>query len=124
MAALNRARRTLGNFIAPYDVWLTPTTTRTAEPWGNYNLGRTDVSYDAIAEALYRPIAQFTLPHNIMGTPAISLPLAMHANGLPIGVQLGAHPAQEHVLLQLAAQLEGAQPWSQRVPPLHVNHLD
>jgi amidase len=124
MAALNRARRTLGNFIAPYDVWLTPTTTRTAEPWGHYNLGRSDVPYDAIAEALYRPIAQFTLPHNIMGTPAISLPLAMHANGLPIGVQLGAHPAQEHVLLQLAAQLEGAQPWAQRVPPLHVNHLD
>jgi amidase len=122
MAGLNTARRTLGRFIAPYDVWLTPTTTRTAEPWGNYNLGRSDVPYDAIAEALYRPIAQFTLPHNIMGTPAISLPLAMHANGLPIGVQLGGKPAQEHVLLQLATQLEAARPWAQRLPPLHVSH--
>jgi amidase len=122
MAGLNTARRTLGRFIAPYDVWLKPTTTRTAEPWGNYNLGRSDVPYEAIAEALYRPIAQFTLPHNIMGTPAISLPLAMHANGLPIGVQLGGKPAQEHVLLQLATQLEAARPWAQRVPPLHVSH--
>jgi amidase len=123
MAGLNAARRTLGRFIAPYDLWLTPTTTRTAEPWGNYNLGRGDVPYEAIAETLYRPIAQFTLPHNIMGTPAISLPLAMHANGLPIGVQLGAHPAQEHLLLQVAAQLEAAQPWAQRLPPLHLSRV-
>jgi amidase len=123
LAGLNSARRTLGRLIAPYDVWLTPTTTRTAEPWGNYNLGRTDVPYDAIAETLYRPIAQFTLPHNIMGTPALSLPLAMHADGLPIGVQLGAKPAQEHLLLQLATQLEAARPWAQRVPPLHVSKV-
>ncbi len=123
MAGLNAARRTLGRFLAHYDLWLTPTTTRTAEPWGNYNLGRGDVRYDAVAEALYRPIAQFTLPHNIMGTPAISLPLAMHADGLPIGVQLGAKPAQEHLLLQLAAQLEAARPWATRVPPLHVSNV-
>lgn len=122
MAGLNTARRTLGRFIAPYDLWLTPTTTRTAEPWGRYNLGRA-LPYEAIAETLYRPIAQFTLPHNVMGTPAISLPLALHADGLPIGVQLGAHPAQEHLLLQVAAQLEAARPWAQRLPPLHASRL-
>jgi amidase len=44
----------------------------------------------------------------------------MHSNGLPIGVQLGAAPAQEHVLLQLATALESAQPWAGRMPPLHV----
>jgi amidase len=58
-----------------------------------------------------------------MGTPAISLPLALHADGLPIGVQLGAHPAQEHLLLQVAAQLEAARPWAQRLPPLHASRL-
>ena len=55
-----------------------------------------------------------------MGTPAISLPLAMHSNGLPIGVQLGANPAEEHILLQLSALLEQEMPWKDRVPPLHV----
>ncbi|MCC6193737.1 MAG: hypothetical protein IT518_04640, partial [Burkholderiales bacterium] len=40
--------------------------------------------------------------------------------GLPIGVQLGVKPAQEHVALQLAAALEQARPWAQRVAPLHV----
>jgi len=53
-----------------------------------------------------------------MGTPAISLPLAMHSNGLPIGVQLGARPAEEHLVLQVAAQLEKAMPWAGRVAPL------
>jgi len=120
MAGLNTARRQLGHYFTRYDVWLSPTTARTAEPWGNYNLGRTDVAFEELPEKIFRPVCQFTLPHNIMGTPAISLPLAMHSNGLPIGVQLGAPPAQEHVLLQLAAALESALPWSGRLPPLHV----
>jgi amidase len=56
-------------------------------------------------------VCSFTLPHNIMGTPAISLPLAMHSNGLPIGVQLGGRPAADHIVLQLASALEQAMPW-------------
>jgi amidase len=120
MASINATRRKLGAYFSRYDVWLSPTTPRTSEPWGNYNFGRTDVAFDEIAEKLYRA-AQFTLPYNIMGTPAISLPLAMHDNGLPIGVQLGTRPADEHVILQLAAALEEALPWRDRVPPMHVS---
>jgi amidase len=121
MDVLNNARRSLGAYFSRYDVWLSPTTARTAEPWGNYNLGRTDVTFEELPEKIYRPVCQFTLPHNIMGTPAISLPLAMHSNGLPIGIQLGTRPADEHVILQLAAALEEAMPWAARVPPLHVS---
>ena len=121
MASINTTRRKLGAYFMRYDVWLSPTTPRTSEPWGNYNFGRTDVAFDEIAEKLYRGAAQFTLPHNIMGTPAISLPLAMHANGLPIGVQLGTRSADEHVILQLAAALEEALPWKDRVPPIHAS---
>ena len=120
LASINATRRKLGAYFTRYDVWLSPTTVRTSEPWGNYNLGRTDVTYDEIAEKVYRGTCTFTLPHNIMGTPAISLPLAMHANGLPIGVQLGTRPADEHVILQLAAALEEALPWKDRVPPIHA----
>jgi amidase len=121
MASINATRRKLGAYFRRYDVWLSPTAPRTSEPWGNYNFGRTDVAFDEIAEKLYRGFAQFTLPHNIMGTPAISLPLAMHENGLPIGVQLGTRPADEHVILQLATALEEALPWRDRVPPMHVS---
>ncbi len=121
MAALNKARRQLGRYFSKYDIWLSPTTTKVAEPWGNYHLGRTDVTMDNLAEKIFRPLAQFTLPHNIMGTPAISLPLAMNSEGLPIGVQLGSAAAQEHVLLQLASALEEAMPWVNRVSPIHAS---
>jgi amidase len=50
------------------------------------------VAFEELPEKIYRAIAQFTLPHNIMGTPAISLPLVMHSHGLPIGVQLAQRP--------------------------------
>lgn len=123
MAALNTARRQLGGYFTRHDVWLSPTTARPAEPWGNYNLGRADVSVEELPEKVFRPVCQFTLPHNIMGTPAISLPLAMHSSGLPIGVQLAAGPANEHLLLQLAAALEQSTPWAERIAPLHVARL-
>jgi len=86
-----------------------PTLTRPAEPHGNYHLGRADVATmeDYVEKVLAVP-AQFTVPHNILGTPALTLPLAMHSTGLPIGIQLGA-------------ALEQAMPWAGLVPPLHVS---
>jgi amidase len=123
MAAANIARRRLGQFYTKYDIWLSPTTARVSEPWGNYNLSKPGVTAANNAEHLFRTPCQFTIPHNIMGTPAVSLPLAMHSTGLPIGVQIAAAPAQEHVVLQLAAFFEQAMPWKDRVPPLHVSKL-
>ena len=58
----------------------------------------------------------FTPVWNVTGQPAISLPLHHSQSGLPIGVQLVGAPAAETVLLSLAAQLEGARPWSDRRP--------
>ena len=123
IADVNAARRSLGDYFTRYDVWLSPTTPRVAEPWGLYHLGRTDVTYDEIVVKLKRALCQFTLPHNITGTPAVSLPLAMHSSGLPIGVQLGTRPADDHLILQLANALEQAMPWASRIPPLHVSRL-
>lgn len=121
MARLNTARRQLGQVFTRCDLWITPTTARVAEPWGRYNLGRTGLVYDDVAATILAPVVQYTLPHNIMGTPAMSLPLMLHSSGLPIGVQVAAPPAQEHLLLQLATQFEASHPWASRVPPLHVS---
>ena len=123
LGVANVARRKLGAFYTKYDIWLSPTTARVAEPWGTYNLSRPGISADENAQELFAIPVQFTLPHNIMGTPAVSMPLAMHSNGLPIGVQLAARPAHEHVLVPLAAALEQAMPWKDRVPPLHVSRM-
>ncbi len=123
LGAINAARRQLGQFFSSYDVWLSPTTARVSEPHGTCNLGRADGTLEAVVEKQYAVAFQFTLPHNVMGTPAISLPLALTSGGLPVGIQLGARPAHEHVILQLAAALEEAMPWRERVPPLHVSKL-
>jgi amidase len=120
LAYMNAARRRIGAFFAAYDVWLSPTTAQVSEPHGLYHQGRADLSAEEYLPFADRPI-QFCFPYNVAGQPAISLPLAWHSSGLPIGIQLGARPAEEHVLLQLAAALEEARPWHGRVPPLHAS---
>jgi amidase len=62
--------------------------------------------------------------NNVTGQPAMSLPLAMHSNGLPIGVQIAARPAEEHILIALGAALEEAIPWRDRLPPIHVSRTE
>jgi amidase len=122
-AHLNVARRKLGSFFTKADIWLSPTTARVSEPWGNYNLSKPGITARDLATESWRRPTQFTIPHNIMGTPAVSLPLVMHSSGLPIGTQLAARPADDHVVLQLAHALEQAMPWADRVPPLHVSNV-
>jgi Asp-tRNA(Asn)/Glu-tRNA(Gln) amidotransferase A subunit family amidase len=59
---------------------------------------------------------QVTMPAliaNVLGLPAVTVPVAMSSRGLPIGVQLMGHPYGDELLLQLAIQLEAARgPWS------------
>jgi amidase len=117
----NTTRRKLGAFWSKYDIWLSPTTARPSEPWGNYNLSKPGVGWANLIDELFKIPCQYTMPHNIMGTPAASLPLAMHSTGVPIGVQIAAQPAADDVVLQVAAALEQAMPWRDRVPPLHVS---
>ena len=67
------------------------------------------------------PYGTFTLQFNLSGQPAISLPLHWNAVGLPIGVQLVAPTAREDLLVRVAAQLERAAPWAERLPPVHAS---
>ena len=65
-------------------------------------------------------VSPFTAPWNIAGQPAISLPLHVSADGLPVGVQLVARYGREDLLLRLASQLEQAAPWSERRPQVRA----
>ena len=56
---------------------------------------------------LWRNFA-FTPLANLCGIPAISLPLATHEHGLPLGIQAIARQANDGLLLQFAAQIERA----------------
>ena len=116
---INKARREMAVYFDKYDVWLSPTSAQVAEPHGLYHQGLEDLTPQEFIRHADRPV-QFSFPHNLMGTPAISLPLAMHSTGLPIGVQLGSRPATEHVLIQLASMLEATLPWKDRKPFYHA----
>lgn len=56
--------------------------------------------------------ASFTALQNVSGAPAISLPLSLSEEGLPIGVHFAARMGQEQMLLDLAASLEQAVGWT------------
>jgi amidase len=45
---------------------------------------------------------------NVFGLPAVTVPIALSASGLPLGVQLMGHPYGDELLLDLAIQLEEA----------------
>jgi amidase len=68
------------------------------------------VPFDDLIGRLERYVA-FTPLHNIAGTPAISLPLAMAEEGIPIGVQLSAAYGDERTLIETAFLLEQEQPF-------------
>ena len=61
-------------------------------------------------------LLQFTAQINVTGQPAISLPLHVSADGLPVGVQLIAGFGREDLLVRVASQLEAAAPWANRRP--------
>jgi len=58
-----------------------------------------------------------TLPVNIAGIPAISIP-AGFADNLPIGMQIIGKPFSEETLLRIAFTYEQAIDWHKRKPPL------
>jgi amidase len=98
-----------------FDLLLTPTI---AEP--PPLLGEFDSPPDNPLHGLLRAAAlvPFTPPFNVSGQPAVSLPLYWNDRGLPIGVQVVAPYGREDVLLRVAAQVEEAQPWVDRRPPV------
>ncbi len=118
LGAMNAARRAIGAFFASHDVWLTPTTAQTGPKLGvlNMNVDLPPLAFISREERLQ----QFLVPYNVTGQPAMSLPLGMHSNGLPIGVQLGARPGEDHLLIEVGAALERAMPWRDRRPEVHV----
>jgi amidase len=63
-------------------------------------------------------VIPYTPAANVTGQPAISLPLHATSDGLPVGVHLVAAYPREDLLIRVASQLEDAQPWAGRRPPL------
>lgn len=104
---LRGARRRTARFYGTYDAVLTPTLADETPRIGF--LAPTD--YQQVINRLIEWVS-FTPLHNVTGEPAISLPLAQSAHGMPVGMMLSTGMGQESLLLELAYELEEARPWA------------
>jgi len=100
-------------FDAGHDLLVTPALAELPPPLGTFDQSGPD-PLDAFRRG--EPMGVFTAIFNITGQPAISLPLAVSDDGIPIGVQIVAPFGREDLLLRVAAQLERAKPWAERRP--------
>jgi len=109
----HRLGRQMAAFHERFDVLLTPGL-GTLPP----ALGWIDMMMEDVHEYWRRVFAMspFTVWFNLTGQPAMMLPLAQAAGGLPVAVQLVARFGDEATLFALGAQLERARPWIQRRP--------
>jgi amidase/6-aminohexanoate-cyclic-dimer hydrolase len=55
---------------------------------------------------------------NMSGQPAMSVPLAWNAAGLPLGMMFAARFGDAATLFRLAAELEQERPWKNKMPPV------
>jgi aspartyl-tRNA(Asn)/glutamyl-tRNA(Gln) amidotransferase subunit A len=99
--ALKVRRLIARDFAAAYeqvDVLLTPTSPTVAFPIG-------DKTADPMSMYL---CDTYTIPSNLSGEPAMSVPFGTGEAGLPVGVQVLAPALKEDVMFRVAAELERA----------------
>lgn len=108
IATMGSSKHLAARHHATYDVTLTPTLAT-----GTPRVGHLDptADYEQVMDRLMDWVA-FTPLQNATGEPAVSLPLATTAEGLPQGMMLGAGAGREARLLELALELEEAVPWA------------
>lgn len=104
----------MARFFRQWDVLLTPVSARHPLPLGEH---APDIDFPTLFERIGLNVA-FTPLQNVTGQPAMSVPLHWTREGLPVGVQFAAGAGRDELLFELAYQLEAAQPWAPRRPPL------
>ena len=114
--------RIVGRFLAQFDLLVTPTCPHLPEPVGTRFPGRPNITADDVI-ADWAVMESFCTLFNATGLPAVSLPLAQSAAGLPIGVQFVAPFGREDTLLSVAHALEAEVKWGARRPTIHVSRM-
>lgn len=107
MAYARRARalhaRAWETFFTSYDVLLTPMMQMTALPTGMLSPPEID---SQPVDPFFDDWCAFSLPANLTGGPATTVPCGYDPAGLPIGLQVSAARMHDHVTLAVAAAWE------------------
>ena len=132
----DQAARVMGQFHEKYDLLLTPTVAyppvrigqlqpKPAEKLlmkvvNGLSLGGVLKASGMVDKLAVESLAKtpFTQLANFTGQPAMSVPLYWTPEGLPCGSHFMARFGDEATLFRLAAQLEKAQPWFDKRPPV------
>ena len=112
-ATITAGEQAIAAFHKTWDVVLSPVTRSAPLPLGA--LAPTQ-AFDKLWTTLFDYV-DYTPLHNLLGTPSVSLPLGMTADGLPVGSLFSAAQGSDELLLALATEIEQAAPWADRWPP-------
>lgn len=98
------------SLFADADVLLCPTLRAPAPP-----VGASRVDIGGRSYALHTAVTSLTLPFNLAGLPAISIPWSRSKDGVPVGLQVIGARGADWRTLAIAQRLQSAAPW-QRQP--------
>lgn len=127
LASWDDAAAKMERLHSTYDFYITPTTAYTAPKVGELTYSEAEqetlqsdmakkgpreqqaLIYDMFLPSLtYTPYTQLA---NLTGQPAMSLPVYLSDDNLPLGVQVMVSKGMEHQLLKLASQIEESDLW-------------
>ena len=79
-----------------------------------------------VQEPFFSTFVRHTIPFNVSGQPALSVPCGFSADteggrigaGLPIGLQIAGKPFDEATILRIGSAYQAVTDWHTRRPPL------
>ena len=112
MAQCDLFRQDVARYFTEFDLLLCPTGPIQAHP---HDSARLDIEGQLVSG---RNALRATIPFDLTGSPAISVPFGWSEDGLPVGVQLVGRHLDEPTLLHAAAKLEALHNPEGRRPPV------
>jgi aspartyl-tRNA(Asn)/glutamyl-tRNA(Gln) amidotransferase subunit A len=73
-----------------------------------------DILIDGVVDNSTAGLLRLTMPFNLAGLPAISLPCGFSSDGMPIGLQMVGKPFEESMILRIAHAYQQLTDWHRR----------
>jgi Asp-tRNA(Asn)/Glu-tRNA(Gln) amidotransferase A subunit family amidase len=112
-----RLYRQVQSWFDTCDIVAMPTLSRSAVPIDQDFFGPIEIDGEPV-ENIRAAWYPYTMPFNLTGNPAVSLPAGFDGTGMPLAIQLVAPVGADAALLRVSAAFERACPWADRRPPL------